>query len=102
MGDAVPVPDAPQKPGYQFVGWSPDAPDFMPSHNLKLYAVWKPVEYSITYFVDNKEFTDVYYFGEKIKEPVYDGYEIIGWTNENGQNAEIPEKMPAINLIFTA
>ena len=102
MGDAVPVPDAPQKPGYQFVGWSPDAPDFMPSHNLELYAVWKPVEYSITYVVDNKEFTDVYYFGEKIKEPVYDGYEIIGWTNENGQNAEIPEKMPANNLIFTA
>ncbi len=37
-GDAIPVPAAPQRFGYVFVGWEPEVPDTMPGHDM----VFKP------------------------------------------------------------
>ena len=37
-GDVIPVPAAPQRFGYVFVGWEPEVPDTMPGHDM----VFKP------------------------------------------------------------
>lgn len=39
-GEKVPVPEDPTKPGYYFIGWSPEVPETMPEKNLSFVAKW--------------------------------------------------------------
>lgn len=40
-GDKIPVPPAPTKFGYVFVGWEPEVPDVMPAQNMEFEAQWE-------------------------------------------------------------
>jgi len=40
-GDKIPVPPAPSKFGYVFVGWEPEVPEVMPAENLVFEAQWE-------------------------------------------------------------
>ena len=40
-GDKIPVPAAPTKFGYVFVGWEPEVPSEMPAQNLEFTAQWE-------------------------------------------------------------
>lgn len=40
-GDKIPVPPAPTKFGYVFVGWEPEVPDTMPAENMVFEAQWE-------------------------------------------------------------
>lgn len=39
-GKKIPVPDAPTKDGFEFIGWTPDIPDEMPKKNMTFEAEW--------------------------------------------------------------
>lgn len=40
-GDVIPVPAAPTKFGFVFVGWEPEVPDTMPAENVEFTAQWE-------------------------------------------------------------
>lgn len=40
-GDEVPIPDAPEKEGFIFIGWTPEIPDTMPANELTFIAVFE-------------------------------------------------------------
>ncbi len=40
-GDAMQIPDDPEKFGYTFVGWEPEVPDTMPGHDVEFEAQWE-------------------------------------------------------------
>ncbi len=40
-GETIPVPPAPAKFGYKFVGWAPEVPSTMPSEDLEFVAQWE-------------------------------------------------------------
>lgn len=44
--DAINKPDAPEKKGYVFKGWTPEIPDNMPAYNLEFTAVFEKITYT--------------------------------------------------------
>ncbi len=63
-GAEIPVPDAPEKEGFVFAGWTPEIPEAMPANNLIFIAVFEPKPEDIynlgeeTYRFDNFIDTD--------------------------------------------
>ncbi len=99
-GDAVTQPETPQKTGYTFVGWTPAVPETMPNYDLAFQAIWKVNKYSVTFNVDGEVY-EVYTFsyGREVStppSPTKMGYIFAGW------DGEIPDTMPAENLVFNA
>ena len=98
--DPVTIPDAPQKTGYTFTNWSTEIPSVMPNYDLSFFAMWKINKYSVKYIVDGeiyKEYTFSYGFEVATPStPVKDGYAFAGWDKE------IPDTMPAEDLVFEA
>ncbi len=45
-GSAIETPEAPERPGYVFVGWTPEVPETMPSNSLSFTAVYNIVSQS--------------------------------------------------------
>ena len=100
FGAVITAPDAPQKTGYDFIGWYEDISystafifDKMPARNVKLYAKWSATRYDITYKIDGgilpaeawTEYTieDEYTLPQPQKEGLifagwYDNAELIG------------------------
>ena len=73
----------------------------MPAHDLAIKAIWQVNTYTIKFNTGSgsKIETLTYEYGSIVtapKDPIRDGYIFVGW------NAEIPERMPAKNLTFTA
>ncbi|MBQ8762483.1 MAG: InlB B-repeat-containing protein [Clostridia bacterium] len=103
-GAEIPVSDIPQKYGFIFVGWSPEIPACMPDSDIEFHAVWEAESYKITYNIGSETVEHVYKYGEKIDSDINipEGYEFIKWVDENGNNAAIPETMPAQNIVLTA
>ena len=85
--------------GYTFLGWSTRASDTVPEYqagqeyskeaDLKLYAVWERLTYTIRYDANGGAFSDAPLPEEKEwgtdlvltgKVPVRDGYEFLGWS----------------------
>ena len=61
--------------------------------------------YAFTVIDGDKETENKYYFGQAVSEPktpVKDGYVFDCWLDENGEKAQIPEIMPAENIVLTA
>jgi len=91
------TPEEPTKEGYTFSGWS-ELPETMPARDLVVTATFTINSYNITYMVDGEEYkTSSVVYGATItpeNEPKRGGYTFGGWS-------EIPETMPADNVVIT-
>ena len=98
-GDAITVPENPEKLGYTFDAWDGMPEDgVLPAANITVTAVWSVNTYTITYKVNGEEYTaQTYEFGAAVSAPEYtvpEGHTFSGW--------DIPETMPAENLVLDA
>ena len=102
------APDAPNKEGYTFIGWTPDAPDAMPAEDLVFVAVYTENEYSLT-FVHNNDDDSVtqanVYFNAPVDAPLpgtKEGYIFSGWALEDDPTTVVPvvTNMPAGDLTY--
>lgn len=94
-------PEAPEKEGCTFVGWTPSVPDTMPAQNIEFTAVWQVNQYTITFDTAGGSAVApiTLAYGSEItapETPVLDGYIFKGWT------PAIPETMPAYDMTLTA
>lgn len=94
-------PEAPEKEGYTFVGWTPSVPDTMPAQNLEFTSVWQVNQYTITFDTAGGSAVApiTLDYGSAVtapNSPVLDGYVFKGWT------PAIPETMPAYDMTLTA
>ena len=106
FGAEIPVPQAPARDGYEFVGWDPVVPATMPAHDLSFTAVWQESETPVQTFTAIFDFADgseprvfEVELGAEIpvpEVPSRDGYEFVGWE------PSMPDVMPAQDLSFTA
>ena len=107
VGAALPTADAPtvEREGYTFKFWSregqsTDVTGQTVSGWTNLYANWEINQYTITFMVDGQEYAKITQdYGTVItapEAPTKTGYIFEGW------DAEIPETMPANNLVLTA
>ena len=98
-GDAITVPENPEKLGHTFDAWDGMPEDgVLPAANITVTAVWSVNTYTITYTVNGDEYTaQTYEFGAAVSAPEYtvpEGHTFSGW--------DIPETMPAENLVLDA
>ena len=98
-GDAITVPENPEKLGYTFDAWDGMPEDgVLPAANITVTAVWSVNTYTITYKVNGEEYSiQTYEYGAAIITPAYDvpeGYTFSGW--------DVPETMPAEDLVVDA
>ena len=98
-GDAITVPENPEKLGYTFDAWDGMPEDgVLPAANITVTAVWSVNTYTITYTVNGKGYSvQTYEYGAAIITPAYDvpeGYTFSGW--------DVPETMPAEDLVVDA
>ena len=120
--DPLSLPAEPTKEGHDFMGWTLSLddtipiiftiPSTMPAENIRLYAVFTRLSFTITFVVQGVEINDVrtFLFGAPTTEPenVYlTGHRFRGWTLSltHGTIFTIPTYMPAYDLrvyaIFT-
>lgn len=97
-GDVIPVPDEPQKPGYQFQGWDYEnlGTATMPAQALNIYANMAKEEYAIEFEgADGTIVSDwIGYYGDVINadqapEVTKEGSRFVGWT-VNGVDVTFP------------
>lgn len=93
--------ETPKKEGYTFVKWNGEIPEVMPAKDVELEAEWSVNEYMFIVVNNPTDLTmnDTFYYeyGKKIEEivvPERVGHTFVGWDKE------IPETMPAQNLIL--
>ncbi len=96
----------PERTGYTFAGWSIDIPATMPAEDVVIYASWTLNTYTVTFNANGGNYEDgaeeklvtVDFEGEvNVPEtPEKEGYTFAGW------DTEIPEKMPAEDIVITA
>ena len=92
------TPEAePSKEGHTFSGWS-DIPATMPAKDITVNGSFTVNKYKLIYIVDGQQYKacEVEYGAaiEPIDEPVKEDYTFSGWS-------EIPETMPASNVVVT-
>lgn len=97
-GDVIPVPDEPEKPGYQFQGWDYEnlGTATMPAQALNIYANMAKEEYAIEFEgADGTIVSDwIGYYGDiitadKTPEVTKEGSRFVGWT-VNGVDVTFP------------
>ncbi|MEE0912501.1 MAG: InlB B-repeat-containing protein [Paludibacteraceae bacterium] len=93
--------ETPKKEGHTFVKWNGEIPEVMPAKDVELEAEWSVNEYKLIVVNNPTDLTmnDTFYYeyGKKIEEivvPERVGHTFVGWDKE------IPETMPAQNLIL--
>lgn len=93
--------ETPKKEGHTFVKWNGEIPEVMPAKDVELEAEWSVNEYMFIVVNNPTDLTmnDTFYYeyGKKIEEivvPERVGHTFVGWDKE------IPETMPAQNLIL--
>lgn len=88
--------------GYEFVGWYPQVPEFMPAEELYFTAVWEPVMFAYTFDPGGGTGgrSGMFYLWDSLEDcaPVVTrpGYTFVGWE------PEIPDPPPAHQVYFTA
>ena len=110
----------PTKDNYVFMGWADkdgnDLPAKMPAGDIEAFAKWvEAAKYEFVLDAGEGEFTDgekehkhEIYAGTSLKdyladEPVRDGYNFIGWFDEDGKKVDAETaKMPAEGMTVTA
>ena len=91
FGAAITAVEEPTREGYTFSGWD-NVPATMPAHDVEVRGTFAINTYTLTYFVDNVEYSaETYEYGAAItaiEEPTREGYTFGGWQN-------VPATMPA-------
>ena len=100
-GEKVTPPVHPTKVGYEFDGWDINIPQTMPAKDSTITALWKSNSYKIMFDTDGgSEIAPIVFkYGEAVSVssvPSRIGYIFAGWDKE------IPETMPAEDLMLTA
>lgn len=113
----ISAPEAPERTGYEFAGWTPQIPDAMPARYLEFTATWTPNSYNAVFNANGGEWADgetemtvPTNFDSQIiapADPEKQGYVFGGWTPEvgimddvNGKTFEA-EWVPATDTKFT-
>lgn len=103
----------PTKEGYEFKGWADETgaivevPTTMPAKNMELTAVWGIKTYEMLFVdTDGTELAKIEAaYGTNITAPTAptkEGYTFISWVDANNNTAQIPDKMPAEDVTYTA
>ena len=93
----IPMPVAPTKEGYTFMGWS-EIPSYMPEKDIVINGSFAVNKYAVAYVVDgNTIATDSIAYGAEITPiaaPEKEGYTFSGWS-------EAPATMPANDIVIS-
>ena len=96
-GATITPEEAPTKEGHTFSGWS-EIPETMPAKDITVNGSFTVNKYKLIYIVDGEEYKACEIdYGTTITpetEPAKEGYTFSGWS-------EIPETMPARNVVVT-
>lgn len=89
-GETFEIPDAPKKTGYEFKEWNPEV-DTTITESVTYNAVWTPINYTITYVLDdgtNAENNPTSYTIESdtitFTEPTKEGFTFVAWVDSDG------------------
>ena len=105
-GAAVVAPADPELTGYTFKGWDPAVVN-KAIEDATYVAQWTVNKYTISFDTDGgNEIADITQdFGTDVvapADPTKTGYEFAGWVDSEGNDAEVPAKMPAEDTDLTA
>lgn len=99
-GSAITAPDAPEKEGYTFAGWTPSVDDAtVPANDITFTANWQVNSYKLSFVVDGVATESSVDFGSPITtpdDPKKEGYDFAGWT------PAVAATMPAEDVTYTA
>lgn len=98
-GDALSAPELEEREGMSFKGWNKTVPAKMPAGNLEFTAKWENNQYNVTWHMNGTDVVTKAVYGSPIIVPRIvekEGARFDGWDKE------IPAKMPAGDLEFTA
>ena len=100
-GTNITAPADPTRKGYTFKGWDKEIPETMPAENMTVKAQWEINQYAITFdTAGGSEIAPITQdYGTNITapaNPTRKGYTFKGWDKE------IPETMPAENIMVKA
>ncbi len=123
FGGAVTAPKAPEKPGYEFKGWSPELPKVMDKDlgdngaSITVEAIWEAKKYSVSldanggllsdgtekFSNSEVEFDTVLSTVAPVADPTRDGYKFLGWTTAGVTGyVTIPAKQPVGGIDYKA
>lgn len=109
-GETVTLPTA-EREGFTFVYWTGGGfyqagyQFTMPAKDVTLTATWLVNSHELRYSVGGEDFVYEVAAGDALPEPDLsgiEGLEILGWLDENGNETELPAKMPDKSVSFTA
>ena len=100
-GAALVPPSPPQREGFNFLGWEPQIPTYMPASDLTCKARWERAEFTLTF--DSNQGSSVTAISQLYdtpitppEPPVRHGYIFCGWQ------PPLPERMPAASITHHA
>ena len=100
-GAALVPPSPPQREGFNFLGWEPQIPTYMPAYDLTCKARWERAEFTLTF--DSNQGSTVTAISQLYdtpitppEPPVRHGYTFCGWQ------PPLPERMPAASITHHA
>ena len=100
-GAALVPPSPPQREGFNFLGWDPQIPTYMPAYDLTCKARWERAEFTLTF--DSNQGSSVTAISQLYdtpitppEPPVRHGYTFCGWQ------PPLPERMPAASITHHA
>ena len=100
-GAALVPPSPPQREGFNFLGWEPQIPTYMPASDLTCKARWERAEFTLTF--DANQGSSVTAISQLYdtpitppEPPVRHGYIFCGWQ------PPLPERMPAASITHHA
>ena len=100
-GAALVPPSPPQREGFNFLGWDPQIPTYMPASDLTCKARWERAEFTLTF--DSNQGSNVTAISQLYdtpitppEPPVRHGYTFCGWQ------PPLPERMPAASITHHA
>lgn len=115
VGETIVHPEEPEKEGFRFAGWILgeengkviSVPEKMPSNDLKAYASWEVMSFSISFTVDGVTTAKSALFGSDIAkiapaDPEKEGYVFAGWFDKDGNNLYSYSTVPSKDVEFTA
>lgn len=96
-GDPITAPTAPTRPGFTFIGWTPELPTYMPNYDFSVTANWEPIQYYVTFNgnggIPDTTIKSIYYgnsYSSIMTTPSYSGHLFEGWyTTANGPGEEV-------------